>query len=85
MTYATMVIAACAKNGNFGRGATRQQIKAYVSENNGGKCVASSVNKAIQAGIAAGNLAQGSTSARFSATPGGRASIKPKKKKKAKK
>ena len=83
MTYQTMCIAACAKNNNFGRGATRPQIKAFIAAANGGKCVASAVSRALKAGMAAGTIAQkGKKFARFIATDAGRASIKPKPKKK---
>ena len=78
MTYATMCVAACAKNHNFGRGASLPAIKKYITASNNGKCVAGAVGRALKAGMAAGNITQGATKARFCSTAAGRASIKPK-------
>ena len=60
-----MCIKACMKNTNFGRGATRQQIKAFIAEANGGKCSATAVNKALRNSAF---FVHGKSSARFKAT-----------------
>ena len=75
MGYAAMVIAGCAKNSNFGRGASLQSIKKYVAANNQGKCVASAVRKCL----AGDSFVQGASRARWVATAAAAESIKPKK------
>ena len=79
MGYQQMIVDACAKNNNFGRGASRAAIKKYIEENNNGKYSAGACRRAIAACVAAGTLVQGSTSARFAITAAGRESRKPKK------
>ena len=79
MGYQQMIVDACAKNNNFGRGASRFAIKKYIEENNNGKYSAGSCRRAIAACVAAGTLVQGSTSARFAITAAGREARKPKK------
>ena len=78
MTYANFVLDACIKNNNRNRGASRAAIKKYIEENNG-KYSAGACRRAIAACIAAGTLAQGTTSARFAITDAGRQARKPKK------
>ena len=82
MGYDKMVIGACAKNNNRGKGASLPQIRAFVAAANGGKCQNSAVMRAIKKCVGAGNLAQGATNHRYCATDAGRAAIKPKKAKK---
>ena len=79
MTYNKFVLDACAKNNNRNRGASRAAIKKYIEGANNGKYSTGACRRAIAACVAAGNLAQGSTSARFVITDAGRETIKPKK------
>ena len=79
MTYANLVLDACIKNNNRNRGASRAAIKKYIEENNEGKYSSGACSRAIAACVAAGNLAQGSSRARFAITDAGRQARKPKK------
>ena len=79
MTYANFVLDACIKNNSRNRGASRIAIKKYIEENNKGKYSTGACRRAIAACVAAGTLAQGSTSARFAITDAGRQARKPKK------
>ena len=80
MGYNELVIGACAKNNNRGKGASLPQIRAFVAAANDGKCQNSAVMRAIKKCVEAGNIAQGSSKVRYCATDAGRAAIKPKKK-----
>ena len=64
-TYTTYCIMACMKHSDFGRGATRQQIKAFIAAMNGGKCSAHAVNKALRNSA---SFVHGKSTHRFKAT-----------------